>query len=70
MLERFEAVDADPSLIDEGALTFVVVGGGPTGVEVAGALSELFHMVLRTGLQDVRRRAGPASSSSRCSTPC
>ena len=47
VLERFEAVDADPSLIDQGALTFVVVGGGPTGVEVAGALSELFHMVLR-----------------------
>lgn len=47
ILERFEAVDADPSLIDQGALNFVVVGGGPTGVEVAGALSELFDMVLR-----------------------
>lgn len=47
VLERFEASDADPSLVDDGALTFVVVGGGPTGVEVAGALSELFSMVLR-----------------------
>lgn len=47
VLERFEAADADPSLIDDGALTFVVVGGGPTGVEVAGALTELFHLVLR-----------------------
>ncbi|WP_426571250.1 NAD(P)/FAD-dependent oxidoreductase [Aquihabitans sp. McL0605] len=47
VLERFEAVDAEPALIDEGALTFVVVGGGPTGVEVAGALTELFKMVLR-----------------------
>ncbi|CAN5560505.1 NAD(P)/FAD-dependent oxidoreductase [soil metagenome] len=46
VLERFEAADADPSLIEDGALTFVVVGGGPTGVEVAGALTELFHMVL------------------------
>ena len=44
---RFEAADADPSLIDDGALTFVVVGGGPTGVEVAGALAELFDKVLR-----------------------
>ena len=47
ILERFEAADADPSLVDDGALSFVVVGGGPTGVEVAGALSELFRMVLR-----------------------
>src|SRR5690242_5258697 len=28
-------------------LTFVVVGGGPTGVETAGALSELIRLVLR-----------------------
>lgn len=27
-------------------LTFVVVGGGPTGVEMAGALAELIHLVL------------------------
>ncbi|MEO6987460.1 MAG: NAD(P)/FAD-dependent oxidoreductase [Aquihabitans sp.] len=47
VLERFEAADADPSLVDDGALTFVVVGGGPTGVEVAGALTELIDMVLR-----------------------
>ena len=47
VLERFEAADADPSLIDDGALCFVIVGGGPTGVEVAGALAELFAMVLR-----------------------
>jgi NADH dehydrogenase len=47
ILERFEAVDADPSLIDDGALTFVVVGGGATGVEVSGAMSELFAKVMR-----------------------
>lgn len=47
VLRRFEAADADPSLIDDGALTFVVVGGGPTGVEVAGALAELFDVVIR-----------------------
>ena len=27
-------------------LTFVVVGGGPTGVELAGALEELIHLAL------------------------
>jgi NADH dehydrogenase len=47
ILDRFEAADADPELIDDGVLTFVIVGGGPTGVEVAGAMSELFSMVLR-----------------------
>ena len=52
VLERFEAADAESGLGDDGALTFVVVGGGPTGVEVAGALAELFSMVLR---KDFRR---------------
>ncbi len=41
ILEVFEAADRDPSRIDDGALTFVVVGGGPTGVELAGALAVL-----------------------------
>ncbi|HLM63129.1 MAG TPA: NAD(P)/FAD-dependent oxidoreductase [Acidimicrobiales bacterium] len=47
MIERFEAADVDPSLVAKGALTFVVVGGGPTGVETAGALAELFATVFR-----------------------
>lgn len=47
VLERFEAVDARPELVDEGALTFAIVGGGPTGVELAGGLAELVHRVLR-----------------------
>ncbi len=46
VLDCFEAADRDPHLLDDGALTFVVVGGGPTGVEVAGALSELFSTVM------------------------
>ena len=41
ILEVFEAADRDPTLLDQGALTFVVVGGGPTGVELAGALADL-----------------------------
>jgi NADH dehydrogenase len=47
VVERFEVADADPSAIDAGALTFVIVGGGPTGVETAGALAELFAVVFR-----------------------
>src|SRR5215470_9017257 len=55
ILERFEAADRDPALIDDGALNFVIVGAGPTGVETAGALSELIHDVMpkRYGHLDV-----------------
>jgi NADH dehydrogenase len=34
-------------------MTFVVVGGGPTGVEYAGALSELFRRPLRRDFPDL-----------------
>jgi NADH dehydrogenase len=34
-------------------LTFAVVGGGPTGVEMAGALSELIRLVLRKDYRDL-----------------
>src|SRR4051812_16626055 len=43
ILERWEAADRDPSLVDDGALNTVVVGGGPTGVETAGAIAELYR---------------------------
>jgi len=43
LLERWEAADRDPSLIEDGALNVVVVGGGPTGVETAGAIAELYR---------------------------
>ena len=41
VLTCFERADAMPALVDDGLLTFVLAGGGPTGVELAGALSEL-----------------------------
>jgi NADH dehydrogenase len=43
LLERWEAADRDRSLVDDGALNIVVVGGGPTGVETAGAIAELYR---------------------------
>ena len=51
-------LEADPER-RRARLTFVVVGGGPTGVEMAGALSELMRLVLvkdypRLNIKDVR----------------
>jgi NADH:ubiquinone reductase (H+-translocating) len=43
ILGIFEQVDRDPKLIDRGALNFVIVGGGPTGVEVAGAIADMIN---------------------------
>jgi NADH dehydrogenase len=43
ILRLWEAADRDPALADDGALNVVVVGGGPTGVESAGALAELYR---------------------------
>jgi len=54
VLQRFE----ESRWIDDreqrrSLLTFVVVGGGPTGVEMAGALSELIRLVLRKDYRDL-----------------
>jgi NADH:quinone reductase (non-electrogenic) len=53
VLRQWEAADKDPGLIDDGALNIVVVGGGPTGVETAGALAELYTGVFRKDYPDV-----------------
>src|SRR6516225_5916452 len=47
VLKTFEAVEKNPSLIDDGALNFCVVGGGATGVEVCGALADLLHTQMK-----------------------
>jgi NADH dehydrogenase len=46
VLELFERAAKSPAEADQGALTFVVVGAGATGVEIAGSLAELVHDVL------------------------
>ena len=46
ILRQFERANAHPELIEDGLLNFVVAGGGPSGVELAGALAELLRQVL------------------------
>ena len=53
VLGRFEAVDARPECLADGALTFVIVGAGPTGVELAGGIAELVHRVLRRDFRSI-----------------
>jgi NADH dehydrogenase len=43
ILNTWEAADKDPARVADGALNVVVVGGGPTGVESAGAMIELYR---------------------------
>jgi NADH dehydrogenase len=48
ILTAFEAAERFPDpLLRKRLLTFVIVGAGPTGVEMAGAVGELAHQTLR-----------------------
>jgi NADH dehydrogenase FAD-containing subunit len=59
ILSAFEMAEAeeDPKLHRD-LLTFVLIGGGPTGVEMAGAIAEL----VRNSLRSEFRRINPAST--------
>lgn len=54
VLMAFEEAEqaTDPALIER-CMTFVVVGGGPTGVELAGAVAELAHHTLRHDFRSI-----------------
>jgi NADH:ubiquinone reductase (H+-translocating) len=57
VLERFERAARDPASVARGELNVVVSGGGPTGVETAGAMMELFTRVLAKDFPTVDVRA-------------
>ena len=46
VLRQFERAVAEPATVAAGALDVVVCGGGPTGVELAGGIAELYRRVL------------------------
>ncbi len=57
ILGAFEAAEREPATIDdEGWLTFVLVGAGPTGVEMAGAIAELRHFTLHREFRHIDPR--------------
>ena len=59
LLTAFEKAEAtDDEAERQALLTFLVVGGGPTGVELAGAIAEL----ARFGMEKEFRRFDPAST--------
>jgi len=55
VLLAFEAAEreTDPAA-ERRLLTFVIVGGGPTGVELAGALAEIARRTLRQDFRNIR----------------
>lgn len=56
VLRAFElALEARDPAERQGLLTFVIVGGGPTGVEFAGALAELVRLELRRDYSELGR---------------
>jgi NADH dehydrogenase len=59
MLEAFEHAEVAASEVERRRLlTFVIVGGGPTGVELAGAIAEL----ARVGMEKDFRNFDPATA--------
>ena len=57
ILEVLDATIERPELIEMGALNFVIVGGGPTGVETAGALAEALRDAVPEGYQSLAQSA-------------
>lgn len=54
ILLAFEAAEREPDPeIRQAWMTLVVVGGGPTGVELAGALAELAHQTFRRDFRNI-----------------
>ena len=55
ILRSFERAERSADVQEQARLlTFVVVGGGPTGVEMAGAIAELAHHSMRNEFRNIK----------------
>ena len=59
ILAVLESADRDPSLIDKGALNFVIVGAGPTGTEMAGAFGDMARVGMKKVYEDLASVSKP-----------
>ena len=53
VIERFEQATLDPGQLPDPRLTFVVIGGGTTGVETAAEIHALVHEALAPDFPDI-----------------
>ena len=54
ILKAFEQAEIEPDPVQrKKLLTFVIIGGGPTGVEMAGAVAELARQTLRHDFRNI-----------------
>lgn len=58
IVSAFEEADRNPKLIDEGILNFVIVGAGPTGTELAGALADMLDEAMPKEFSDLVQNVG------------
>ncbi len=54
ILAMLETAERDPSVVAKGALNFVIIGGGPTGAEMAGAFGDMLRLALKKELSPDR----------------
>ena len=54
LLTVFEQAHRNPALIEKGALNFVIVGAGATGVETAGALADTINRLIPARVADAK----------------
>src|SRR4029078_10986641 len=53
VLTMFEDAERDAYIVEDGGLNFVIIGGGPTGTELAGALADMINLTMTREYADL-----------------